>query len=232
MGGASHGCTNRNTNRMRIWISGTAQQVVEMSSLGIAECIVTDPTVQAQWTEEGHPLTEVVRVVTDAVGVPVYMQLRGPEHDDFLREMDYFAAVSPLIRPKIPATAPGMSATRRLAADGHQVLVTAVGTLAQAYVAGAAGAVAIAPYVAETDEWEEGAAAQLIRDAVAARGRLPAPLVIPGSIRTTTQAEDAIRAGADGIIVYVDLYWRMLEHPVTRESLRAHEEDWRTARAN
>ncbi|MFW5729868.1 MAG: hypothetical protein ACOCYG_09405, partial [Spirochaetota bacterium] len=84
----------------------------------------------------------------------------------------------------------------------------------------------------ETDEWEEGAGERLVRDAVAARGQLPAPLVVPAGIRTNAQAEAAIRAGADGIIVYVDLYWRMLEHPVTRESLRTHEEDWRSARAN
>lgn len=212
---------------MRLWIAGSPDEVVAAVNDGIAEVIVTNPTVVAEWCGSGDSLVNILGSLAERVAAPVYVQLRGPTCDEYMREGKILAAASRYFRPKLPCTWEGLRAANLYAKQGVPALVTTVCSVRQAWLAACAGAGAICPYFARLASSGEDAGLMVrkIRECFD-RAEHP-PLILPASIRSASDADAALLAGADGLIVFNSLLGELLEHPVSTESNRNFEcDDW------
>ena len=211
---------------MEFWIEGTPAQVVEVANLGLADAIATNPAIMERWTADGRTLEQVVSEVCAQTRVPVYVQLRGPTIDAYLREMDSLRQISERIHPKLVATHDGMAATRRIAADGLKPLITTLSTLNQAYLAARSHAVYVAPYVGRIGD--SGADPyQLVADIAALYERHSITTQIAAaSIRSPQQAEAVLRAGAPVLVMPYDVFLQMPEAPLTRAWIEGFDGNW------
>jgi TalC/MipB family fructose-6-phosphate aldolase len=213
---------------MKLWIAGTVPQVIAAARTGLPSAIVTNPTVVAEWTTDADkPIEEIAKQLLAETDLPLYIQLRGPDTDGFLREAEHFEQISSRILPKLPSTTDGIAAAAELEHQGRTTLVTTVCSVNQAYLCAAAGVSAICPYFARLDQSGDDAAAFLSRVAKLYRDHGAATKILPASIRSPAQAEAALCAGASGVIVFDDVFRAFCSHPVTASSLKAFEADWK-----
>lgn len=212
-------------NAPRFWIAGPAADLIDTAATGLAGAIVTNPDVLAAWHEADRVSPEITAMkLADLTGLPVFLQLRGPSRDDFLRQADAVRRLHPMFLPKLPATRDGFAATAAL--RGTPVLVTAVATISQAAAASAAGAGFICPYFARLRD--EGLdPGKLCSDAATLYQRTGSRTeVVPASLRTTGDFEAALHSGATGGIVFTSLFRELLEHPGVARALEGFERSW------
>lgn len=211
---------------MNIWIAGSPEEVTEAAKTGLVSAVVTNPTVIADWTKGGQSLETVAASVTEATGLPLYIQLHGPGRDQFLREADYLKSVSKLIIPKIPATLEGLAAAKVLESKGIETLITTVCSLNQAYVAAVAGVTAICPYYSRLRDSGEDAG-QFVRDvADMYRREGISTRIRPASVRSVEDVTECLLNGADGVIVFYEVFQQLTGHPVSDKSLSNFENYW------
>ena len=211
---------------MEFWIEGTIAQVIEVASQGLADAIATNPAIMERWTADGQTLEQVVAEVCAQTFVPVYVQLRGPTTDAYLREMDSLRRISDRIQPKLVATHEGMAAARRIAADGLRPLITTISTLNQAYLAARANAAYVAPYIGRIED--SGAdPCQLVSEIAALYQRHGiATQIAAASIRSPQQAEAVLRAGAPVLVMQYDVFRQLPEAPLTHAWIEGFDGNW------
>jgi transaldolase len=195
--------------------------------LGLAGAVVTDPTVMARWTAGGRSLEEVVTEVCRTTGLPVFVQLHGPDSARFVREAEVLRSVSPQILPVLPPTAAGLAAVTRLEATGVRAFVTTICSLGQAYVTAIAGASYACVEVAAMTA-ARGDALALIRHTAALydRHRVRTEIIAAG-VGSAEDAEACLAAGAHGVIVATPVFEALFRHEVTRQTLERFErDDW------
>ncbi len=210
----------------RLWIAGPADELLAACATGLPQAIVTNPDVVAGWFKADGIVPEqtAVRLVRET-GLPLYLQLRGPDRGAFLKQAEAIQLLDPLLIPKLPATADGLAAAAVLAAD-LPVLITAVASLSQAAAAAAAGARFLCPYYARMRD-AGGDPVALCRESSALFARLGcATELVPASIRTVADFESALNAGSTGAIIFTGLFREMLEHPTVRQALDGFEAAW------
>lgn len=211
---------------MNIWIAGSPEEVAEAAQTGLVSAVVTNPTVIADWTKDGQSLESVAASVIQATGLPLYIQLYGPTREQFLREADYLKNVSKLIIPKIPATLEGLAAARILESKGIETLITTICSLNQAYVAAVAGVTAVCPYYSRLRDHGEDAS-RFIRDVADMYRREGVNTRIrPASVRSVEDVAQCLLNGADGVIVFYEVFRQLTAHPVSDKSLADFEKDW------
>lgn len=214
-------------NSAPLWIAGTIDQCAADASTGLVKAVVTNPTVVADWCAGGESLESVCRQMLDQTSLPLFIQLRGPTTEQFLAEAEWLKTISARIVPKLPATHAALVAVSTLADRNIDCLVTTVCSLEQAYLSAAARARWICPYVARVND-AGGDAFTLIRDAADyyRRNKLRTQ-IMPASVRSSADVAACLRAGADGVIVFHDLFLTLFEHPVMAASLAQFEsQDW------
>ncbi len=213
---------------MRLWITGSLQEVKDAVKLGLAGAVVTNPTVISQWSSGTRALEDVVAEACDATGLPLYVQLYGPDKRSFIRELRHLKEISKLIVPKLPATMEGLAATRDLASEGETVLVTAVCSIQQAFLAAVAGAEFICPYFARLNDAGQEAATLIQDSRNLYEGNGFATEIIPASIRSIQDLSASLFAGAHGAILPVKVFYDAFENELTKSSLATFEQDWQT----
>ncbi|MCW1923400.1 hypothetical protein OKA05_12615 [Luteolibacter arcticus] len=207
--------------RPRLWVAGPVDEILAAAATGLVEAVVTNPDVLASWREaDGVPPERTAARIAGDTGLPVFLQLRGPDRESFLRQAAAIRALDPRLLPKIPATAEGFSAAAAL--RDAPVLITAVATLAQAAAAAAAGARFLCPYFARMRDLGMDPA-RLCFEA----SRLSAAMeLVPASLRTVDDFELALRSGSTGGIVFTGLFREMLEHDNVLRAMDGFEPAW------
>jgi len=212
--------------KIELWIAGSIAEVISAARTGLPTAIVTNPTVMADWTSGGRTLESVIDEVTSATSLPLYVQLRGPDYETFLAEGEAYTAISDRVCLKLPSTIAGFAATRTFALEGKKTLVTTVCSIEQAYLAAAAGADAVCPYLSRLDESGESSS-ELVKGIREFYQRHEcATRIFPASVRSREQIGEAVRSGANGVIVFYDLFCNMADHHVSEASCSAFETDW------
>ena len=121
--------------------------IAELLPTGLFAGVTTNPVILER---SGLGSADIPRVLEHALASgakAVFLQSWGEGREELVARGRRLAALDPQVRVKVPATAEGLPAAAALVADGIEVLVTAVHTVAQALYAEAAGATTIAPYV-------------------------------------------------------------------------------------
>lgn len=211
---------------MKIWVSGTVKEVIEISKTGLIEAVVTNPTVTSEWAESGQSLEELAKYVVEETGLPLYIQLKGPKFDDFRRECDYLKQISEKIIPKIPSTLDGISAAGLLEKQGIETLVTTVCSINQAYACAAVGISTICPYYNRIKDNGVDADALFTSIISMYKNNKVDTKIIPSSIRSAHDVAVALKNGCNGVIIFKKVFDELFENDVTNQSLQEFEKDW------
>lgn len=213
---------------MELWIEGTIDETAKVANSGLAAAIATNPSIMARWTADGRSLVDVVTEITSRVDVPVYVQLHGPDVNQYVREMGRLLKISSQIHPKLVATLEGITAIPYMLEMERDPLITTVASLNQAFMAGTVGTSYIAPYVGRIEDAGRDAM-QLMREASALYAKHQiGTKIAAASVRTPNQAKNSLRAGADILVMGYEVYQQLMMDDLTQDWIDGFEENWQS----
>jgi len=210
-----------------IWTAGSTDQVIQNSNTGLVDAIVTNPTVINQWVKQQKDFQSAVKTVLDNTNLPIFIQLKGPSVSEMQSEVEKMQKISTRIIPKVPAIMEGLKLCKYLTSQGIPKLITTVCSLTQAVAFASFGAEYLCPYVARLQEKNDDPYLLIRQTSAFIKENQLSTTIVPASIRNLHQLEQSVMAGANGVIVFNDLFQQLLEHRVTQESLDGFDQnDW------
>ena len=199
-----------------IWLAGDPEDLKVWLPRG-GYGIVTNTVVLDDMTQKYGQLTEVVRRYLDITDKQVVVEIDGHTTAELLDVAHVFTRMSDQIVIKIPCATQGLEAFSTLAAEGVETFCTTTFSLTQAAVVAQAGATHILPFcepykgVGVDPVWHVRECADMCA------GWAQRPYITAALVRSVDVANAALQAGADGIIVFWEVFRDMLHNPLTDE---------------
>lgn len=135
--------------------SSNPKEILEARSWGLLTGVTTNPSLIAA---AGPEMEKTLGAVVEASPGPVFAQVIGwHQPEPMVRQARWLHAFSPQIIVKLPASVAGLQALQQLKAElpALRLAVTAVASLAQAYLAAKAGADIAAIFNGPLDQGED-----------------------------------------------------------------------------
>jgi transaldolase len=197
------------------------------NDMGLVDGITTNPTLLAK--EDQYP-AELMREIVKIVKGPVSLEVIATETDEMLEEAHRLKKFGQNVIVKIPMTANGMKAVRKLKEDGINTNVTLVFSSNQAILAAKAGASYVSPFIGRLDDiGNEGMI--LIKEIMQIfRNYQFKAEVLVASIRHPIHVIEAGMIGADIVTLPPEILGKMLAHPLTDKGLALFLSDWEKAK--
>ena len=206
---------------MKLFIDSTnLDEIKEASSWGIIDGVTTNPALIAKG---GENMEATLRAVLDVSPGDVFCQVAGSEDLESLKgQARWLHAFDPRIIVKFPMTVAGVRAVVELKKEdpGMRIAVTTVASLAQAYLAGKAGADVVALF--------NGALAEVIDQDV--------DMVLPVKQMYANSEDDAPEYewdhgefavdGTDYCTLKFEFLKKLFEHPFTDKRILGFAKDW------
>ena len=197
------------------------------NDMGFVDGITTNPTLLAK--EDQNP-AELMREIVKIVKGPVSLEVIATETEEMLEEAHKLKKFGQNVVVKIPMTANGMKAVRKLKEDGINTNVTLVFSSNQAILAAKAGASYVSPFIGRLDDvGNEGMI--LIKEIIQIfRNYQFKTEVLVASIRHPIHVIEAGMIGADIVTLPPEILGKMLTHPLTDKGLALFLSDWQKAK--
>ncbi len=192
-------------------------------ALGVVDGVTTNPTLIAK---EGQPYREVLAEICQIVDGPVSAEVVALEADKMVAEARELAAIHDQIVVKVPITADGLRAVKRLAAEGIRTNVTLVFSPTQALLAAKAGASFVSPFVGRLDDRGHEGMALIEQIVTMFRNYDVDTEVIVASVRHPMHVVEAALLGADIATIPHKVLTQMLGHPLTDLGIQQFLADW------
>lgn len=190
--------------------------------------VTTNPAILARDLPEDRTLSEGLRHIRHLTGeLLMFVQATSHDANGMIRDAHKICeALGGRLSIKLPATADGFTAAKKLTKDGISVTMTAVYTTSQAMLAGACGADFAAPYISHIDNLSlDGAAAASDMAAELAKHGMRTE-VLAASFRTAAQVERCIRGGVTAVTVTADMLATLAAHPGTAAEVASFDAKW------
>ena len=197
------------------------------NDMGLVDGITTNPTLLAK--EDQSP-AELMREIVKIVKGPVSLEVIATETEEMLEEAHKLKKFGQNVVVKIPMTANGMKAVRKLKEDGINTNVTLVFSSNQAILAAKAGASYVSPFIGRLDDiGNEGM--NLIKEIMQIfRNYQFKTEVLVASIRHPIHVIEAGMIGANIVTLPPEVLGKMLTHPLTDKGLALFLSDWQKAK--
>lgn len=191
--------------------------------------VTTNPTLIAR---AKRPFSDILRDIRAVIGdgAMLHVQVTGSDADTMVAEARKLADfVGAGFHPKVPVTAEGIKAIRRLSGLGFRVTATAIVTAQQALMAAVAGAAFTAPYVNRLD-MIGGDGVKVVAD-IAHLFRIHAlpTRLLTASFKNVQQVHDVAMAGAHSATLPPDILEALIRHPLTDSGIAGFSADWASA---
>lgn len=211
---------------MKLFIdTANVDEIRQASELGVICGVTTNPSLIAK---EGRVFADVVREITRIVDGPISAEVVASEADGMVAEATELTKIHKNIVIKIPMTAEGLKAVRRLSAMGVHTNVTLIFSPAQALLAARAGATYVSPFVGRLNDISSdgNALVEAIAKIFALHGIKTE--IIAASIRGPEDVVDVALAGAHIATVPYKVICQMIAHPLTDAGIERFMKDWAT----
>ena len=214
-----------------IWLAGDPEDLKIWLPRG-GYGIVTNTVVLDDMTQKYGQLTEVVQRYLDITDKPVVVEIDGHTTEELLDVAHVFTRMSDQIVIKIPCAIQGLEAFAALAAEGVETFCTTTFNLTQAAVVAQAGATHILPFCEPYKEvgvnpvWHVQECVKMLG------GWEQRPYVTAALVRSIDVAGAALNAGADGIIVFWEVFRDMMASPLTDQWNATFLERWQKMHAS
>ena len=195
-----------------------AAEIREYAATGLVDGVTTNPSLAAKTGRDyGESLKEICGIISGSVSAEVI----STDFDGMMKEGKAVAKIAKNITIKVPSTWDGMKACRALSDDGHMVNVTLCFSPIQAMMAAKSGATFISPFIGRVDDVGEDGMG-LIRDIRAIYDNYGFKTeILAASIRSVSHVREAALAGADVSTIPVEIFKKLMSHPLTDKGLAA-----------
>lgn len=191
--------------------------------------VTTNPTLIAR---AKRPFSDILKDIRAVIGdgAMLHVQVTSSDADTMVAEARKLADfVGAGFHPKVPVTAEGIKAIRRLSGLGFRVTATAIVTAQQALMAAVAGAAFTAPYVNRLD-MIGGDGVKVVADIVHLfRVHALPTRLLTASFKNVQQVHDVAMAGAHSATLPPDILEALIRHPLTDSGIAGFSDDWASA---
>ena len=201
-------------------------EIRQAASLGVLDGVTTNPTLVAK---EGAEFEKRIYDICEIVQGPVSAEVVSTDADAMVAEGQKLKKIHPWVVVKLPTTAEGLKAAKRLLAEGTKVNMTLCFSASQALLVGKLGATYVSPFVGRLDDISH-VGMDLVRDIVTIYRNYSFPTqVLAASLRHPLHVVDAAKAGAHVATMPYKVIEQLIKHPLTDKGLAQFLKDWEKA---
>jgi transaldolase len=204
---------------MKIFLdTAITTDVEDRLTTGIIDGVTTNPTLIRKSNEDPDV---VYKELYDMRVKDISIEVRGDTAQELCANgILYGRRFGEVATIKLPCTAEGIKACKKLSILGHKTNMTLVFSVSQAILCALAGATYVSPFVGRLDQIGESGI-DLIRDI----SRIYCvegvkTQILAASIRSPKQAEDSFLAGANICTLPVKVFDKMFRHHLTDDGLK------------
>ena len=215
---------------MKLFIdTANVDEIKKANELGVICGVTTNPSLIAK---EGRVFKDVVCEITSIVDGPISAEVISLEADKMVSEALELAKIHKNIVIKIPMTADGLKAVKRLSAKGIKTNVTLIFSPAQALLAAKAGATYVSPFIGRLDDISSDGT--LLIKTIASIFKIHSidTEIIAASRRGVQDVTDAALAGAHIATIPYKVICQMTKHPLTDAGIERFLKDWESVPQN
>jgi transaldolase len=207
--------------------TANVDEIREVAAWGVLHGVTTNPSLVAK---EGRDFKTVLREILELVDGPVSAEVVSLNADEMVAEAKQYYEMHKHIVIKLPMTADGLKACRRLSDMGVKTNLTLIFTPNQALLCARAGATFVSPFVGRLDDISTDGI-KLISDIAEIFDIHGIDTeIISASIRTPGQVIESARAGAHIATIPFKVFQQMLKHPLTDSGIERFLKDWEGAK--
>ena len=209
---------------MQLFLDGSdIDKIRKFSALGLIDGITTNPSIILK---SGKNMIEVVSELAEIVSGSVSAEVSALDSEKMVEEGIKLSEIAKNVTVKLPITWDGLGACNALSKKGISVNMTLCFSVSQALLAAKAGAEYISPFIGRLDDLNlEGV--NLISDIKLVYSNYNFPTkILAASIRTINHVKQCARHGADVATIPIDIFERLVKHPLTDSGLSQFTADW------
>lgn len=209
---------------MKIFLdTASIESIKKFVDMGIVDGITTNPTLISR--EKGHP-EDIMREIVKIVKGPVNLEVVATKSEEMVEEGLRLKKFGENVIVKVPMTAYGLKAVRKLAENKIKTNVTLIFSSNQALLAAKAGASYVSPFIGRLDDaGQEGMI--VIKEIVQIFRNYGYPAeVLVASVRHPIHVIEAGMLGAHIVTLPPDILGKMLTHPLTDKGISLFLSDW------
>jgi len=209
---------------MKIFLdTASIESIKKFVDMGIVDGITTNPTLISK--EKGHP-EDIMREIVKIVKGPVNLEVVATNSEEMVEEGLRLKKFGENVIVKIPVTADGLKAVKKLAENKIKTNVTLIFSANQALLAAKAGASYVSPFIGRLDDAGQ-VGMTVIKEIVQIFGNYGYPAeVLVASVRHPIHVIEAGILGAHIVTLPPDILGKMLTHPLTDKGLALFLSDW------
>ena len=209
---------------MKIFLdTANIESIKKYNDMGAVDGITTNPTLISK--EKGHP-EDIMREIVKIIKGPVNLEVVGTETEEMIEESLRLIKIADNVVVKIPMTANGLKAVRKLNEDKIKTNVTLIFSSNQALLAAKAGASYVSPFIGRLDDGGQDGMT-VIKEIIQIFNNYDFHTeVLVASIRHPVHVIEAGKIGAHIVTLPPDILGKMLVHPLTDKGLSLFLSDW------
>lgn len=212
---------------MKFYIdTANVAEIREAYEMGIIAGVTTNPSLIAK---EGRDYQETLKEIASFMEGPISGEVSADSEtaEEMIKEGREIAALSKNMVVKIPMTAEGLKAVKRLSKEGIKTNVTLIFSATQALLAARAGADYVSPFLGRLDDISSDGLL-LIQDIMDVFSQYPEleTEVICASVRHPIHVLECAKTGADIATVPFKVLQQMIAHPLTDQGIEKFKADY------
>ena len=203
--------------------SSDIEKIRKYCGLGLIDGVTTNPSIILK---SGKNMIEVISELAGIVSGSVSAEVSALDSDTMVQEGIKLAEIAENVTVKLPITWDGLKACKTLSNKGISVNMTLCFSSSQALLAAKAGAEYVSPFIGRLDDLNlEGT--DLISDIKLIYSNYKfSTKILAASIRTINHVKQCARLGADVATIPLDIFEKLVKHPLTDSGLSQFTADW------
>ena len=209
---------------MQLFLDGSdIDKIRKYCGLGLVDGVTTNPSIILK---SGKNMIEVISELAGIVSGSVSAEVSALDSDTMVQEGIKLAEIAENVTVKLPITWDGLKACKTLSNKGISVNMTLCFSSSQAPLAAKAGAEYVSPFIGRLDDLNlEGI--DLISDLKLIYSNYQfSTKILAASIRTINHVKQCARLGADVATIPLDIFEKLVKHPLTDSGLSQFTADW------
>ena len=209
---------------MQLFLDGSdIDKIRKFSDLGLIDGVTTNPSIILK---SGKNMIEIISELADIVSGSVSAEVSALDSEKMVEEGVKLSKIAENVTVKLPITWDGLGACKTLSKKGISVNMTLCFSTSQALLAAKAGADYVSPFIGRLDDLNlEGV--NLISDIKLIYSNYKfSTKILAASIRTINHVKQCARLGADVATIPIDIFERLVKHPLTDSGLTQFTADW------
>ena len=209
---------------MQLFLDGSdIEKIRKFSKLGLIDGVTTNPSIILK---SGKNMIEVISELAEIVSGSVSAEVSALDSEKMIEEGIKLSEIAKNVTVKLPITWDGLAACNALSKKGISINMTLCFSVSQALLAAKAGAEYVSPFIGRLDDLNLKGV-ELISDIKLVYSNYKFPTkILAASIRTINHVKECARHGADVATIPINIFERLVKHPLTDSGLSQFTADW------